>query len=142
MPYEIVARGHLNSDGVDQSISATMLYKNNRTASFQISSKVNNSCEANVFGTKGSMKLCKPFWCADRLELKSGEILEFPYSQKGKVDFFYPNSAGLGFEAQHVRECLLNGLTESPKLSLEETLSIAKIMECIRKQVGVVYDQD
>ena len=42
MPYKIVAAGHLNSDGVDQSVSVTMLYQNDRTASFQISAKVNN----------------------------------------------------------------------------------------------------
>ena len=42
MPYKIVAAGHLTPDGVDESISATMLYKNDRTASFQISTKVDH----------------------------------------------------------------------------------------------------
>ena len=142
MPYKILAAGHLNDDGVDHTISATMLYKNQRTASFQISSQVENSCEASVYGLKGSMKLLKPFWCADKLQLKNGEIVEFPLPKSGKVDFNFQNSAGLAFEAQHVRHCLIHGLTESPKVTHEETLTIAKIMEEIRKQVGVVYDQD
>ena len=42
MPYKIVAAGHLTPDGVDESISATMLYKNDRTASFQVSTKVDH----------------------------------------------------------------------------------------------------
>ena len=100
-----------------------------------------NSCEAYIYGTEGRMKLKRPFWCADRLKLKNGQLLEFPLP-KGKVDFNFPNSAGLAFEAQHVRECLQNDLTESPTLPLSETLTIAKIMEIIRKQIGVVYDQD
>ena len=87
------------------------------------------------------MKLLMPFWCADRLQLKDGQVLEFPLP-KGKFDFILPNSAGLGFEAQHVRECLKNGLKESPKVPHKESLNISKVMEIIRKQVGVVYDQD
>ena len=37
--------------------------------------------------------------------------------------------------------CFL-GLLESPKLTLDETLTIAEIMEQMRKQVGVSYTQD
>ena len=36
----------------------------------------------------------------------------------------------------------LAGLLESPKMSLDETLVLAEIMEAIRTQVGVVYPQD
>ena len=78
----------------------------------------------------------------DPHSVENGEIVEFPLPKSGKVDFNFQNSAGLAFEAQHVRHCLIHGLTESPKVSHEETLTIAKIMEEIRKQVGVVYDQD
>ena len=52
------------------------------------------------------MTLKFPFWCADKLELSNGEVLEFPLA-KAKYDYNFLNSSGLGFEAQHVRECLL-----------------------------------
>ena len=59
-----------------------------------------------------------------------------------KLPFNFSNSAQLVYEAQHVRECLAAGLTESPKVTLDETLLVAEIMESIRKQVGVTYPQD
>ena len=36
----------------------------------------------------------------------------------------------------------MRGATESDLLSLDETLTIARIMEQTRKQIGVVYPQD
>ncbi len=87
------------------------------------------------------MTLKSPFWCANKLQLKNGDISEFALPE-GKHVFNFPNSAGLGYEAQHVRECLEKGLTESPLLPHSETLMIAELMETIRKQVGVKYDQD
>ena len=59
-----------------------------------------------------------------------------------KLDYNFPNSNNLAHEAQHVRECILAGKLESPLLSLDESLVIAEIMEDIRKQVGVVYNED
>ncbi len=140
-PYKVSAAGHKNYDGVDQSVSATMLYAGGRTASFQTNIKVRTSCEATVYGTKGKMKLSAPFGCASKMEMPDGSVLEFPLP-KGKYDFNFPNSAGLGFEAQHVRECLKLGLWESPKVSHAESLLIAELLEDIRKQVGVKYPQD
>ncbi len=54
----------------------------------------------------------------------------------------YGNSQGLAYEAEEVRRCLSQGLLESPLMSLDESLTMAEIMESIRKQVGVVYPQD
>ncbi len=59
-----------------------------------------------------------------------------------KLEYIFPNSNNLAHEAQHVRECILAGKLESPLLPLDETMAIAQIMEEIRKQVGVVYNED
>merc|ERR1719232_1318408 len=98
------------------------------------------TCEAHVYGTKGTMSLKFPFWCSNKLQLSDGKIVEFPLPE-GPHEFNFWNSAGLGFEAQHVRECLLKGLKESPAVTHAETLTIAELMENIRKQIGVVYPQ-
>ena len=45
-------------------------------------------------------------------------------------------------QAEHVRQWLMKGATESNLLSLDETLTIARIMEQTRKQIGVTYPQD
>lgn len=140
-PYKVLAGGHLNEEGTDQSVSATMLYSEGRTATFQTHAKCNTSCEAVVYGTKGKMKLLFPFWCATKIQLVDGTVQEFTLPE-GVAPYNFYNSAGLGFEAQHVRECLLKGLKESPKVTHDETLTISELIEDCRKQVGVVYDQD
>ncbi|XP_039551986.1 RNA-binding protein 26-like [Passer montanus] len=49
----------------------------------------------------------------------------------------FPHGAGLRYEAQHVRECLLRGLTESPEMPLAESELIARLLDQARAQVGV-----
>ena len=86
------------------------------------------------------MTIPDPFWCSQRLETPQGPF-DYQYPT-AKIPFNYTNSSGLRFEAQHVRECLQKGLTESPVMSLDETLLLAELMEDVRKQVGVDYPQD
>uniref|UniRef100_A0A8C3MK78 Trans-1,2-dihydrobenzene-1,2-diol dehydrogenase n=1 Tax=Geospiza parvula TaxID=87175 RepID=A0A8C3MK78_GEOPR len=49
----------------------------------------------------------------------------------------FPHSTGLRYEAQHVRECLLQGLTESPEMPLAESEVIARLLDQAREQVGL-----
>ncbi|OWK50030.1 Trans-1,2-dihydrobenzene-1,2-diol dehydrogenase [Lonchura striata] len=49
----------------------------------------------------------------------------------------FPHGAGLRYEAQHVRDCLLRGLTESPEMPLAESEVIAQLLDEARAQVGV-----
>lgn len=140
-PLKILAAGHLNEEEVDQSVAVTFIYKDGKTACFQTHVKTAMPCEASVYGEKGSMKLPYPFWSSNKLVTVDGNTQEFPLPE-GKYPFNFPNSAGLGYEAQHVRECLQQGLTESPKVSHADTLLFAELMEKVRKEVGVVYPQD
>ena len=48
----------------------------------------------------------------------------------------------MNVKAEHVRQCLMRGATESNLISLDETLTISRIMEQTRKQIGVIYPQD
>ena len=40
---------------------------------------------------------------------------------------------------RHVQDCLTKGLTESPVMSLDESLQIMKTMDAIREQWGLKY---
>lgn len=126
--------------GVDVSVSATLMYKGGKTATIVTSSRLTLKNEAEVFGSKGSMILKSPFWSS--LELETPEKTHKFDLPDTKLPFNLLNSGQLAHEAQHVRECLQKGLTESPKLTHAETILVAEIMEEIRKQVGVHYPQD
>lgn len=139
-PLKVLAGGHLNEYGIDESVSFTFVYSGGRTASLQTHTRVKFDCAATVYGTQGSMTIPDPFWCSTRIDTPEGTF-DFPLPE-AKLPFIYTNSAGLRYEAQHARECIRKGLTESPIISLDETLLLAELMEDVRKQVGVDYPQD
>lgn len=138
-PIDVKAGGFLNADGVDKSMSATLTYKNDRTATIITHSVVTLPNEAVIIGTKGVIKI-PTFWCPVTAELPSGKIkIELP---KAPHQFNFINSAGLRFEAAEARACLQAGLKESPKVSHAESLMIAELEDELRRQIGVVYPQD
>ena len=65
-------------------------------------------------------------------------------------EFKYPDpilplvygSTALCYQANEVRKCIKSGLLESTRMSHNDSLTISKIQNEIRKQVGVKYDAD
>ncbi|XP_076659403.1 trans-1,2-dihydrobenzene-1,2-diol dehydrogenase [Halictus rubicundus] len=140
VPQRVQASGCLNEDGVDVSTSATFHYKGDRTATILFHSKVDMPNEAYIMGTKGMIKIPQ-FWCPSKVELSNGKVLDLPLP-KTNVKFNFINSVGLRFEADEARKCILKGMIESPKIPHDASLLIAQLEDEIRKQVGVVYDED
>lgn len=139
-PIKVLAGGHLNDHGTDEAVSVTFLYSGGKTATLAMHTKVDFNNHAWVYGTKGGITVTSPFWSSQKIITPENEFY-FPYPE-AKQPFNFTNSIGLRYEAQHVRECLEKGLTESPVIPLDETLLLAELMEEVRKQVGVDYPQD
>ena len=86
------------------------------------------------------------------------------YGEKGKVivpDFYHPQKYtiylstgeeikinkpfqgfGYQFEALEAQNCLLNNKIESPTFPLENSLSVLRTMDDLRKEWGVQYEND
>jgi len=137
----VLSAGHLGPGGCDDNSSITLVYSNGRTATLVTHSRVHLPNEAFIIGTKGTLKLVN-FWTAIEMVHADGRTEKFPLPTGSKHPFNFVNSANFAFEAEHVRQCLVSGAKESNLLSLDETLTIAKIMEDARKQIGVKYPQD
>lgn len=105
-PEIVKAVGHLNEDGVDVSMSATLKFQGNRIATILTNSEANLPNDAFIIGTKGTIKIPN-FWCATRAELPD-RVIEITLPQAAHK-FNFQNSAGLSFEAAEVRNCLLKG---------------------------------
>lgn len=138
-PIAIQASGQVNEDGVDTSVSATLSYKNGRTATIVTQSHVALSNEAIIAGTKGILRVPQ-FWCPTEIIGPSGRrsfTLPEPL-----VKPFFIHSTGLRFEAAEVRRCIKAGLQESPLVSHRDSLLFAEIEDELRRQVGVVYAED
>lgn len=105
-PENVKAAGFLNEDGVDVSMSATLTYKGNRTATIMTHGLAQLPNEAHICGTKGSIKVPN-FWCPTMVELPSGtKTAPLP---KLKYETNFINSAGLSYEAVEARDCILKG---------------------------------
>jgi len=139
-PQEIKATGHLNADGVDESVSAALKFKDGVTAVLTTHSLAQLPCDATITGTKGSIRLTNPMWCTDTVYVNDVKHV-FPYPET-VVPCVYTNSSGLRYQAVEVRRCILAGQTESPELSIADSRLIASIEDELRKQVGAVFDVD
>ncbi|XP_034536477.1 trans-1,2-dihydrobenzene-1,2-diol dehydrogenase-like [Notolabrus celidotus] len=139
-PETIQATGVLLDSGVDESMVVVMKFSRNRIAfcAFSISTQLSN--DAVISGTKGSIKVVGPMHCPTTLVV-NGKETEYPLPEPC-LPLNFTNSTGLRYEAEEVRQCLLKGLKESPRMPLADSVLLTEIMDEIRKQVGVAYSQD
>ena len=67
-----------------------------------------------------------PFWCPTTICITSknddDQCEDFPLPEGAKYPFNFTNSQALVHEADHVRKCLQEGVTESPLLTLDESV--------------------
>ncbi|XP_046752526.1 trans-1,2-dihydrobenzene-1,2-diol dehydrogenase-like [Diprion similis] len=139
-PISIKASGHLNEDGIDISMSATLLYKEGRTATVMTHCHVELPNDAIIVGTKGTLRV-PLFRCPTEIVLPSGETKSITLPEP-KLPLNFINSVGLGYEAMEVRRCLRAGLKESPLVSHQASLLLAEQEDELRRQIGVVYAED
>lgn len=95
---------------------------------------------AYIYGTKGHMVIPQ-FWKPWQLQLTVGdktEVIERPVPQKSAGI----EDEGYQFEIAHVNQCIRDGIKESPVMTWEETVSILKQCDMLRKQWGLKYPQD
>ncbi|GFX46138.1 trans-1,2-dihydrobenzene-1,2-diol dehydrogenase [Trichonephila clavipes] len=140
-PEKITAVGHLNDDGIDISMTCSLKFKNNQTATVTTSGIAELPCHIVIIGTKGQIKVPNPMYVATKIETKD-KVYDFPLPEP-VIPANYPNSTGLKYEAMEVRKCLQNGRIESLTMPLKDSEMLAEIMDEIRRQLGVVYpDED
>jgi len=136
-PTFISAQVEKFPSGIDSTTILTLNFKPGQKASLYFTFKANTPIEANIIGTKGRIRMHYPFTSCTKISVKVDQQNEF-YKEfplpVSKGSYNYPNSVGLHYEAQHVQECIAQGLKNSPILSLEETLKIMKVMDDVTKQ--------
>ncbi|CAG9767108.1 unnamed protein product [Ceutorhynchus assimilis] len=138
-PEEIAVNGHKNSAGTDESVGAVITYPNGKMAVVSTSARVVLPNEGVVVGTKGILRL-PSFWAPTQL-ITPDETFEWPLP-KSSVPFLHINSAGLSYEAEQARQCIKKGLLECPEITHNESIEIARLMDLMRKQMGVVFPED
>ncbi|KAM9545470.1 trans-1,2-dihydrobenzene-1,2-diol dehydrogenase-like [Salvelinus alpinus] len=139
-PECIQATGVCLDTGVDEGMVVTLKFPRNRLAVFTCSIAVELSNDAVIVGTKGTIRVPEHMWCPTSLVVNGKEI-QYPLPEP-YLPLNFINSTGMRYEAEEVRQCLLKGLKESPRMSQADSLLLADVMDEARRQVGVVYSQD
>ncbi|KAJ8340675.1 hypothetical protein SKAU_G00353080 [Synaphobranchus kaupii] len=139
-PESIHATGVRLETGVDESMVVVLKFSRNRMALCSFSIAVAMPNEATICGTKGTIRVPSPMWCPTHLVV-NGQESQYMLPEPS-MPLNFTNSTGLRYEAEEVRQCLLKGLKESSRMSLEESSLLAEIMDEARRQVGVVFPQD
>ncbi|CAG9581682.1 unnamed protein product [Danaus chrysippus] len=135
-PTDIMCTGHLSKTGVDESMSCALKYKDGRTATIAAHTRTSLANRAEINGTKGTIHL-DYFWCPTVLHISAANSTEWTLP-KGKYKFHFHNSAGLAYQIQECWDCINNGLLESPKMSLDESILLSKLCDTMRTQLGVL----
>ncbi|XP_026758704.1 trans-1,2-dihydrobenzene-1,2-diol dehydrogenase-like isoform X2 [Galleria mellonella] len=135
-PVDIVCTGHLSKAGVDESVSCALKYKDGRTATLAAHTRATMTNKADIIGTKGNLVL-DYFWCPTVLHISAANSTEWSLP-KGKYKFHFHNSAGLSYQIQECWDCISKGETESPKMSLDESILLSKLTDTMRTQLGIL----
>ena len=138
VPDSITAKMDPASTGVDEQCSMVFHYKNGVTANLFSTLASNLETDADIFGTKGRIRLTNRFY------EPSATIQYYPDIITSRTIIPIEKEPGWGYqhEIRHVNECLKKGLTESPVWSLNDTLSLMKTLDRIRKEMGLRYPNE
>lgn len=139
-PTSISAMGQKTPAGVDSTLTITMLYAENRTASLTISMAAQLPNEAVFAGSQGSLTIHSPFHCATKFTSPAG-TKEYPLP-KPSMPLNFVNSTGMRYEIEAVRKSLLSSETQNYTMPWSTTERIFRWMDEIRRQLGVVYKED
>jgi len=139
-PQKVTAEATLNDYGVDFMTSAILKYGEGKQAVMTTSMQAYGNVVASVVGTRGRIEIDTSFY-----EQTSFTVYETDMSRESAVQSVASRyeakieGRGMQYQAIEVERCVNAGLTESPRMSIDETVSIMETMDEIRKQTGVKY---
>ncbi|XP_065302167.2 trans-1,2-dihydrobenzene-1,2-diol dehydrogenase-like [Dermacentor albipictus] len=136
-PVKITASGDFTDEGVDTVVAGTVIFSGGRLATFAMSSIFNMPSTAEIVGTNGTITLDPPSPSPRGMQTPAGRM-DFPFPPVS-MPLIYEFSAGLRYEAEEVRSCLLRGAKESPLMTHKDSILIASVLDEILKQIGVKY---
>ena len=88
--------------------------------------------EAIISGSEGRIRLHAPFHHSPRLTIeRQGQVIDTIDTR--------PEGSEYRFEVEEVHRCLQEGLTESPKMPLDDTLTVMDVLDRIRTKVGLTF---
>lgn len=129
-PDEIIASMTPASTGVDEQSAIIFKYQNGSMATLFSSFASNLETDADIFGTKGRIRLTNRFY------EPTASIQYYPDQVDSRTLIPIDKEPGWGYqhEIRHVVDCLNKGLKESPVWGLDETLALMETLDRVRDE--------
>lgn len=131
-PAKISAKAKV-SEGVDLHTEIKLCYDDGKKAELSSAIRLEKPFDAYIYGTKGSLYIPN-FYEASKIILR----------KDGKETLFECPYEGNGFENEIIEtmKCINRKKPESDILPHSETIAVARQMDEIRRQIGVIYPFD
>ena len=131
-PEQILATGRLSEANIDLDCQATLRFPNNKTAVIGSSIHYHMPITAEIIGTQGEIKIPCPWYKNHYYYMRQLN------KDCEKVELL-PLVNGFEYEINEAINCLAKSQSESARWSHQASLDLAKIMDEIKRQIGVQY---
>lgn len=135
-PEEVHATGTMTDTGVDAQVSA-VLRTGRAHGIISTTQTAASPTTASISGTAGRIEIAGPFY-----QPQSVLVTDHAGGTRQSAPGAIAGHEGLVYQAAHFADLLTAGATGSPLLPLEETLSIMRTLDEIRRQIGLVYPNE
>jgi len=138
-PKAVCGTALIGATGVDVQSAYQLAFPGGAIADLAASLQVLGNNEFVVLGTSGLLRLCGPFYAAQRLGIEAHDNRRVVENTVRTLPF-----AGNGYQFQlmEVNRCLREGRTESAIMPWNDTLEVMRTMDSLRSQWGLVYPQE
>jgi len=145
-PSKVNAISEMTDKGIDAQTIMNIQYKNGELCSMECSIVTKPPTAVHIIGKEGRIYIHGSHWNAPThmtliKDGKPDEEFDYPLPNI-PGEYYFSRSSGLSYEIDEVIRCLNKKLLESPKMPLQESLTIMQTVDKIRAQVGLKYPQE
>jgi len=130
-PQKITAIGQIGETGVDEMVSATFSYENGAAAQFTCTFQARPLGQFAITGTKGMIIVQSHFVRATQVTLTVGKKSR-TVKKRFKIN-------GFEYQIKAVMQSILEGALDCPQMTQADTLANMRILDTIRRQIGLRY---
>jgi predicted dehydrogenase len=136
-PESFSINGFLGDTHVDEHDEVLLKYSGGRSADFTISLNRQLSNNLTIFGSSGKISIEAMFSSANKATLLINGKSEDQTEVLSVTEEFREN--GFEYEIEEAVHCIQQGLTESPRMPHNDTLATMKLLDQLRKAIGLSY---
>ncbi len=131
VPDEVKAMGQLTETGVDGQVTMALRYADRAQADLSTTLWAKTPTTSDISGTEGFIRVDGDFYEPTSFTVRRRDGRSWRFEQ--------PIARTFAHEAAEVARCVAEHVTQSPLMRWEDTVAVQRVMDEVRRQVGVVY---